>query len=114
MPDSFTKDPDAVDLFHIIWCDIDGDNDGGSGDEGRLQGATITGSTWTVPSGISTAAAPNTNSVTIQGVTYAANTVANIMLESGTDDADYDLTNQITTSDGRTLDKTITIMVREK
>jgi hypothetical protein len=113
MADSFTKDPDAVDIFHIVWCDLDGTNDGSATDDGKLQSATISTSSWTVSTGI-TKDADNTNSVTIQGVTYDANTVANITLSGGSDDSNYSLTNRITTSDSRTLDKTITIMVREQ
>jgi hypothetical protein len=107
-----SKDPNAVEPFHIYWCDRDGTNDGSANDDGDLQGATISTATWTVPAGI-TKDSDNTNAITISGVDYAANTVATIWLSGGTADTDYDLLCRITTSDSRTLDKTITIPVRE-
>ena len=107
------KDPNAVDFYHIVWCSEDGTNDGGASDIGELQGATISTTTWTVPSGI-TKDSDNKDAVTMRGVTYGANTVCNILLSSGTAGNDYDLLNRITTSDSRTLDKTITILVREQ
>jgi hypothetical protein len=108
------KDPDEVRPFTIVWCTLaDATNDGSTSDTGELQGATISTSTWTVPSGI-TKDSDNTSSVTIQGVTYSASTVATIVLSGGTDLTDYDIENEITTSDGRTLNKTITIKVRER
>jgi len=106
------KDPNAVDFYHIVWCSEDGTNDGGSGDTGELQGATISTSEWTL-TGI-TEDSENENAVTMRGITYGANTVANILLSSGTNGVDYTLLNRITTSDGRTLDKTITIPVRDQ
>jgi hypothetical protein len=50
----------------------------------------------------------------MRGITYGVNTVTTIVLSSGTGGLDYELLNRIETSDGRTLDKTITIMVREQ
>jgi hypothetical protein len=105
------KDPDATDFYYVVWCSEDGTNDGTSSDTGELQGATISTSTWTVPDGI-TKNSDNKNSVTLRGVTYAANTVATIELTGGTANTDYDILNRIVTSDGRTLDKTNTLMVR--
>ena len=107
------KDPNAVDWYHIVWCSEDGTNDGGASDIGELQGATISTTNWTVPTGI-TKDSDNKNEVTMRGITYGANTVTNILLSSGTAGLDYELLNRIETSDGRTLDKTITIMVREQ
>jgi hypothetical protein len=107
-----SKDPNAVEPYFIVWCDKDGTNDGSANDDGELKGATISTATWTVATGI-TKDSDNTNAVTIDGVSYAANTVATIWLSSGTADTDYDLLCRITTSDSRTLDKTITIPVRE-
>ena len=107
------KDPNAVDFYHIVWCSEDGTNDGGASDTGELQGATISTTTWTVPAGI-TKDADNKSALTMRGVSYDANTVTSILLSSGTAGLDYELLNRITTSDSRTLDKTITIMVREQ
>jgi hypothetical protein len=106
-----SKDPDAVEPYFFVWCSEDGTNDGGSTDDGELQGATISSYTLTVPSGI-TKDSDNKNAVTIQGTSYDANTVVAVWLSGGTEDNSYDLTCRIVTSDSRTLDKTITIPVR--
>jgi hypothetical protein len=108
----FVKDPDSVEPFHIVWCSLDNTNDGSSSDTGELQGETISSSSWTVPTGI-TKDSDNKLSVTIQGITYVANTVATIWLSGGTAGQDYALVNQIETSGNRTLDHTILIKVRD-
>jgi len=107
------KDPNAVDFYHIVWCSEDGTNDGTASDTGELQGATISTTTWTLPAGI-TKDSDNKGALTMRGITYAADTVTTILLSSGTGGLDYELLNRITTSDSRTLDKTITIPVREQ
>ena len=112
MADVFEKDPDSVEPFFIIWCDEDSTNDGLADDGGELQGATIDSVTWTIPSGI-TKDSDNENSVTIAGITYDINTVATAWLSGGTAGLNYDLVCEIDTSDNRTLNKTITIKVRE-
>jgi len=104
------KDPDAVEPYFIVWCDADGTNDGSTADDGELQSATISTVTWTVPTGITQDSA-NTNSVTINGITYDANTVATIWLSGGTDGTDYDIECKITTSDSRTLVQTMASIV---
>jgi len=110
-----TKDPQAVDFYHIVWCSKDGTNDGGADDTGRLQGATISSSNWVIsPANGLTEDAENTAAITIRGVAYAINTVATIKVSAGTAGTDYELTNTIVTSDGRTLEKTITIRVRQQ
>ena len=110
-----TKDPLAVEQFHIVWCTLaDGTNDGSTSDTGELQGTTIDVVTWTVPTGIIKDSS-NESSVTIAGVTYDVDTVATIWLSGGTHDVDYDLECKITTNDAtpRTLYKTITVRVRD-
>lgn len=110
---SFIKDPQAIDWYYAVWCTkADGTNDGSSSDTGELQGATISSSSWTLPSGI-TKVTDNTNAVTYHGVTYGVDTVAAIKLSGGTAGTSYTIVNQITTSDGRTLDHAITIIVRD-
>ena len=108
--DVFTKDPDSIEPFHIVWCDEDNTNDGSSSDSGELQGETISASSWTIPSGI-TKDSDSKASVTISGITYSINTVATIWLSGGTAGEEYELVNQIETSGSRTLDHTITIKV---
>ena len=105
------KDPNSIEPYFIVWCDNDGTNTGAGTDDGELQGATISTAAWTLPTGI-TKDSSNQNIVIIHGVSYAANTVCTIWLSGGTDNTDYDLLCRITTSDGRTLDKTITVPVR--
>lgn len=106
-----SKDPDSVEPYFVIWCDEDGTNDGSASDSGELQGATISTSTWTVPDGI-TKDSENEDAITINGVSYDANTVSTIWLSSGTDETSYELQIVITTSDSRTLTQSITVSVR--
>ena len=105
------KDPNNVEPYFFVWCDKDGTNTGGATDTGELQGATISTATVTVASGI-TKDSDNKSAVTIQGVSYAINTVVTVWLSGGTDGTDYDILCRITTSDSRTLDKTMTVPVR--
>lgn len=108
-------DPDGIDWYFRVWCSKDGLNDGGLDDLGELQGATIASSEWTItPTGELVELAKNTAAITIRGIVYPVNTVAAIKVSTGIDDKDYQLTNRITTSDGRTLDDTLTIRVREQ
>lgn len=108
-----SKDPNNVEPYFVIWCDIEtGLNDGSKFDHGELQGATILSVTWILPSGI-TKKSSNQDALTIAGVDYDVNTVATIWLEGGTHNEDYSITCRITTDDSRTLDKTIIIPVRE-
>jgi len=108
------KDPDSVEPYFVVWCSKDGTNDGGSTDTGELQGETIAtdGVTWTVPAGITKDSDAQT-SVTINNVTYSANTVCTIWLSGGVHGTDYDLVCEIDTSGSRTLHKTITVPVRQ-
>lgn len=107
------KDPNNVEPYYMVWCSLEtGLNDGSDADTGDLQGATILTSTWTLPAGI-TRDSDNINAVTIKGVVYGNATVATIWLSGGTKNVDYVLTNRITTSDGRTLDASMVIPVRE-
>ena len=108
-----SKDPDSVEPYFVVWCSSDGTNDGSANDNGELQGATISTVTWTMPDGI-TKNSDNKSAITIHGVSYAINTVCTIWLSAGTADTDYDLTCRITTSDSRTLDRTIRIPVRSQ
>ena len=109
------KDPDAIEPYFIVWCDEDGTNDGTANDSGELQGATIGTSGWTGDSAAGlTEDSEDTAAVTIAGIAYDVNTVATIWLSGGTDGVDYDLLNTVDFDDGRTLEKTITVMVRSQ
>jgi len=107
-----SKDPDDTEAYFIVWCSKDGTNDGTTSDTGELQSATISTSTWTIPTGI-TKDSDNTAAVTIAGVSYGINTVSTVWLSGGTDDTDYELTCVSTTSDSRTISKSIIVPVRE-
>ncbi len=114
MSDKFTKDPNSIEPFYVVWCAKDGTNDGSVTDTGELQSATISTSVWTIaPSGDLTEDSEGQAAVTIKAVVYAINTVATITLSAGIAGVDYKLVNRITTSDSRTLDHTIIIQVRE-
>lgn len=106
------KDPNAVGPFFIRWCDESAQNDGERSDRGFLQGATISTSTWTVPAGITKDSDAKT-AVTVEGIDYAANTVATIWLSGGTIGETYTLVDRIVTSDGRTQDQSLKIQIEE-
>jgi len=89
MPSTFAKDPDATLDYMIDWSDW-------------LDSDTISTSIWTVPSGITKDS--DTNSTT----------TATIWLSGGTAGQSYKLVNRIVTACGRTDDRTIRIIVREK
>lgn len=107
-----SKDPDDNgEWFHVVWCSADGTNDGSSLDTGRLQGDTIQSVTWTVPTGL-TKVSENLGAVSIRGVTYDTNTVAQIQLSGGTVDTEYTLLCRVTkASDSKTMDQTCILKV---
>lgn len=108
------KDPNEVFPVHFIWCNLaDGANTNNAANTGELSGATISTSSMTASSTGITIDSDNTSAVTVQGVTYGANTVANAWLSGGTAGENYTITNRITTSDSRTLEKTLTVKVRD-
>ena len=104
-----SKDPANIEPYFVVWCDPYGSNF--SGDDGELQGAVISSSVWTMPTGTLVNNSSNLNSITIAGVVYPVNTVATIWLSSGTAGNNYTLTNTIVTNDGRTLDWSIIVPV---
>lgn len=110
-----SKDPDNVEPYFVIWCDIEtGLNDGSKHDHGELQGSSISTVEWIFPEGSELSKkTSNQNALTIAGVAYAVNTVCTIWLENGLANKDYPITCRITTDDSRTLDKTIIIPVRD-
>ena len=89
MPQTFTKDPDAVLDYLVDWSSWLGSD-------------TIATSTWVVPSGITKDSDTNTT------------TTATIWLSGGDDEASYEIVNRITTAAGREDDRTITVQVRSK
>lgn len=85
----FQKDPDAVLDYRVDWTDW-------------LDGDTIATSTWIVPSGITQDSESNST------------TTATIWLSDGTEGTTYGVVNRITTTGGRTDDRTIYIVVKDK
>jgi hypothetical protein len=118
MADSFELDPNDTRVFTIVWCDSDGTNDGGSTDDGDLQGATISDSTAIVSTSLGYVS-DNTNATTIRGTSYGINTVHNITLNvnsTGVVGEKVPVISRITPSAGAgggTWDKTITIVIKE-
>lgn len=89
---TWTKDPEATLDYTIDW-----DQDDWLGSD------TITGTpTWTVPSGLTLSSQSNTT------------TAATAWISGGTADNDYDVECKITTTGGRTDERTIRLQVRER
>ncbi len=110
-----SKDPDDKEPYFWVWCDRStGLNDGSREDHGELQGATIATVEWTIsPADELIKDSENQAAVTIAGIDYEQDTVATIWLSAGTVDENYSILCVITTSDGRTLSKTMVVPVRE-
>lgn len=90
MPQVFAKDPDAVLDYMIDWSDWLGATD------------TIASATWTVPDGLTEDSSTETT------------TTATIWLSGGTAGASYALVCRVVTTEGRTDDRTITIVGTNK
>lgn len=88
---TFYKDPDAVKDYDVDW---------GAG--WLVDDDTISASTWTVPTGITKASDSHTD------------TRAKVWISGGTVGSSYVLTNRVTTTQGRTDDRSITIKIREQ
>ena len=86
----YTKDPNAVLDYKIDW--------------GTWLGAseTISTSTWTAATGITVNSSTNTT------------TTATVWLSGGTAGVQYMVTNRITTNQGRTDDRSLTISVQDR
>jgi hypothetical protein len=88
--ESLVKDPDAVLDFGRDWSPW------------LATGEQITTSTWIVPDGITKDSESNDT------------TTATVWLSGGTAGETYEITNRITTNQGRTDDRTLRILVRER
>jgi hypothetical protein len=89
MASSFVKDPSAVVDYQVNWA-------------AWLGVDTISTSTWTVPTGITQNSATNTT------------TTATIWLSGGTAGTTYTLVNRIVTAAGRTDERSIRVLVRQR
>lgn len=83
------KDPDEVLDYQLDWS-------------ARLGDDTITTSTWTATVGMTLGTTTNTTKATT------------VWLSGGTLNANYDITNQIVTAGGRTMEQTVKLKVRAK
>ena len=86
----FTKDPGAILDYTVDWTDW------------LASGETISTSTWTLPSGITEQSSTNTTASTT------------VWLSGGTDGDTYEVVNHIVTSQSRTDERTIYIIVKNK
>ena len=109
---SYRKDPDSVEKWVVIWCDESNLNTGAVADGGDLQGETISTIAAQVPAGLTLDAEEKTE-VTVAGITYAVDTTHSVTLSGGTAGETYSVTSRITTSGGRTLDRSFMIICRE-
>jgi hypothetical protein len=86
---TFTKDPDALLDYSIDWAKW-------------LAGDEIAASDWTVPAGLTKVS--DTHSTT----------KATVWLSGGTADQTYQVTNRITTTGGRTEDRSFIVKVEQR
>ncbi|MGB3443906.1 MAG: hypothetical protein WBA97_34645 [Actinophytocola sp.] len=86
----YLKDPDAVLDYGVDWS------------AWLSEGEAITASNWTVPSGITKDSQSHSGSD------------ATVWLSGGTTGLSYEVTNRITTNQGRTDDRSIQIVVRDR
>lgn len=89
-PNYFIKDPQSTLDYTVDWTSW------------MAAGDAISSVVWTVPSGIT------------QASVSATDTTATIWLSGGTVGQSYNVQCKITTSGGRTDERTITIIVRQK
>lgn len=84
------KDPQETRLFTLDWT-LD------------LDGATISTSDWTVPTGLTR----------VSQAIVSGNLKTTVLISGGTADVDYTVTNTVTTSDSQTLERSGTVAVRQ-
>lgn len=98
---AFAKDPDAVLDYPVDWAN------GPDGSPGWLEdGDTIAESEWFVPDGLTVGTGAQAPSHT--------DTTTTVWLSGGTLGENYKIVNRVTTTAGRTDDRTITIAIRER
>ena len=82
------KDPSDTRTYPMYWAE-------------ELNGQTIATSTWTG------------DGLTV-GTATISGTVTSVVLSGGADESRYEVVNTITTSGGQTLEKSMTIVVRDR
>jgi len=90
IPDAPPKDPDSIIDYGVDWSNW------------LATGETITSSAWIVPAGLTNDSDSNTSTATA------------IFLSGGTSGTTYELTNRVTTSGGRTEDRSMLIKCQPK
>ena len=98
---TFEKDPNAILIYTFDWAN-NGPNDASQDDDGWLQGAAISTSTFILPSDLTNVTDINTT------------TTASIKISGGRNGKNYTVTNRIVTDGGETEDRSIRIKVRER
>lgn len=98
---TFVKDPDAELVYTFDWA-FDGPNDGSQDDDGWLQGAIITASSFVTPAGLT------------ELIDSFDDTTASVKLGGGKRGKNYIITNRVTTDGGETEDRSIEIQCRER
>lgn len=101
MPREFTKDPDAVLSYKFDWK---AKTNGSGPSDWLASGVTIASQTITADSGITVDSSSITDTSTSVTVTLLGGTAGN----------SYKVACKITTSDGQTDERTITIKVEER
>lgn len=100
----YTKDPDAVLDFHFVWAEwLEAVDD------------TLADHEVTADSGLTVdSSAINSEEITIDDETYAANTVVTAWLSGGQANNLYTVTCHMVTSEGREDDRSMVIHVKER
>lgn len=86
------KDPDEVLDYQIDWSE-------------RLNGDTISTSTWTIS---------GTDSLLVEDSNEISGDLSIVWLSAGTLGKKYTLTNRITTAAGRTMDQSVNLRIKTK
>lgn len=99
-----TVHPDETRTLYVIMCSNDATNDGTASDSGELQGRTVSSATVAeIGTSDLTLGAVTSPAVTIQGVSYAINTVLKFDVSGGSDGKEYFLKFAVTPSSGNAI-----------
>lgn len=109
-----TKDPDALLDYEFVWCAADGTNEPCNG---WLGGDTIIGSGWTVY-GPDDSMVVDSSAIQdfydCDDSLVSSSTVTRAWLSGGVANREYTVTNHITTIQGRTEERSMTIKVQNR
>lgn len=97
------KDPDSTLSVGLWWQDV------------IERGDTLTGVTWTVPTGLTKVSEGiSATDLIDNATTYPAGQVAVVRVSGGTADTDYTITCTVTTASGDIDQRSITVAVRDR